>query len=332
MKKVLISSDLPQIAAELLKKEGFELSAWHLERPMTQVELMAETKKNNALLSLITDTIDEIFLNECRHLDFISQCGAGYDNIDLKEATRLKIPVANTPDAMSQATADIAFGLMIAVSRKMFYLHKTIAKGEWGYFRPKANLGIELRNKTLGVFGMGRIGTEMAKRCVGAFNMKIIYYNRTANPLAEKMLDARFADFETLLKESDVISVHSVLSAETRGIFNKAVFNKMKPTAIFINTSRGAIHHELDLIEALENARIWGAGLDVTNPEPMQAGNPLLSMENVAVLPHVGSGTIEARNEMAKSAAENIIEFYKSGRVSNILNPESLKSGKLALD
>lgn len=328
MKKILISRDLPEIAAEMLRKHGFNVTTWSEDRPMTKTELIEETKNNNALLSLITDQIDAHFLKECKHLDFISQCGAGYDNIDLAEATRLFIPVSNTPDAMSQATADVAFGLMIAASRKMFFLHKTIAKGQWGYFRPKAHLGIELRKKTLGIFGLGRIGIEMAQCCKGAFDMKIIYCNRKPNLLAEKILNASFVCFEDLLRQSDVLSVHSVLSEETKGIFNQSAFALMKPNALFINTSRGMVHNEQDLIRALETGLIWGAGLDVTNPEPMHPDNPLLSMENVSVLPHIGSGTIESRREMARSAAENIVKFYEGQDVPHLLNPTSIQTSK----
>ena len=156
------------------------------------------------VLTLLTDSIDKIFLNECRHLDIISQFAAGYDNIDISEATKLGIPIGYAPGAMSDATADVAFGLMIAVSRKMFYMHKTIAKGGWTYFKPKANLGIELKNKTLGIFGLGRIGMQMAIRCKGAYNMKIIYHNRKRNEEAEKLLNAMPVSFEELLQQSDV--------------------------------------------------------------------------------------------------------------------------------
>ena len=225
---------------------------------------------------------------------------------------------------MSEATADIAFGLMIAVSRKMFYMHKSILNNEWSYFRPTANLGFELKKKTLGIFGLGRIGMKMAKRCKGAYDMDIIYHNRRENPLAQKDLNAKLVSFDDLLKQSDIISIHCSLNENTRGVFNKSAFDCMKKSAIFINTSRGPVHNEADLIEALNFKRIWGAGLDVTDPEPMQKGNPLLSMENVAVLPHVGSGTIEARDEMARLAAMNIIEFYKNKKVPNIVNPEVL--------
>jgi glyoxylate reductase len=209
---------------------------------------------------------------------------------------------------------------MIAVSRKMFHLHKSIIKGEWKQFEPLKNLGQELTGKTLGIFGMGRIGMVMAQRCQGAYNMKVIYHNRTRNAKAEKRLGARYVSFNKLLETSDVLSVHSVLSKETAGIFNKAAFQKMKPTSIFINTARGGVHHEQDLIQALNHGTIWGAGLDVTSPEPMVPGNPLLNMPNVAVLPHIGSATMEARAGMARLAAENIIEFYKTGKLITGLN------------
>lgn len=322
--KVLVSRIYPEIGIELLRKEGFRVTAWHEDRPMTQPELIKAARKNNALLCTMTEKIDKFFLNKCKHLDIISQYAAGFDNIDISEATRLGIPVGFTPDVLSDATADVAFGLMIAASRKMFYLHETISRGEWSYFRPTANLGIDLKDKTLGIFGLGRIGIEMAKRCKGAYNMKIIYCNRTPNKKAGELFDARLVSFDDLLKHSDVISVHCTLNDQTKGLFNKAAFNKMKPSAIFINTSRGLVHNEQDLTEALRKGIIWGAGLDVTNPEPMHPDNPLLSMENVAVLPHIGSATVETRNKMSKLAAENIIGFYKSKRILNILNPETL--------
>lgn len=325
--RVFISRDIPAVGIELLKNEGFNVSVWPHDWPMEPNELIDEGRKANALLTLLTDVIDANFLRACKQLDIISQFAVGYDNIDIGEATKLGIAIGYTPGAMSDATADTAFGLMIAVSRKMFYMHKTIAKDGWTFFRPKANLGIELKNKTLGIFGLGRIGLQMAQRCKGAYDMKIIYHNRRPNAGAEKILDATLVSFEEFLAQSDIVSVHSALNGETKGIFNKAAFSRMKPGAIFINTARGGIHNEVDLVEALQEGKIWGAGLDVTNPEPMSATNPLLSMENVAVLPHIGSATVEARGEMSRLAATNIIEFYKSGRVPHIVNPETLKVG-----
>src|SRR4030095_13577747 len=329
--EVFITRDIPSVGIELLKKEGFGVSVWPHDKPMQPDELIEQGKKANALVTLFTDAIDKTFLNECKHLDIISQFAVGYDNVDIPEATRLGIPIGYTPGAMSDATADTAFGLMIAVSRKMFYMHKRIAEGEWTYFRPKADLGIELRDKTLGVFGLGRIGLQMAMRCQGAYKMKIIYCNRNANAIAEKLLNARLVSFEELLHESDVLSVHSALNQETRNIFNRNSFAKMKPGSIFINTARGGIHNEQDLFDALKEGKIWGAGLDVTNPEPMSVDNPLLSMPNVAVLPHIGSATVEARSEMSRLAAVNIVEFYKHNVVPNIVNPETLKNSTNAI-
>ena len=323
--KVFITREIPATGIELLKKEGFDLTVWPHDRPMKPDELIEEGRKVNAFITLSTDLVDTNFLNECRHLDIISQFAAGFDNINIAEATRLGIPIGNAPGAMSDATADVAFGLMIAVSRKFFYMHKTIANGEWTFFRPKANLGIELKNKTLGIFGLGRIGMEMGIRCNGAYNMKIIYCNRRPNADAEKLLDATLVSFDELLQQSDVLSVHCGLNEETRGLFSKDVFRKMKISSIFINTARGGIHSEQDLLEALNTGTIWGAGLDVTNPEPMNADNPLLSMANVAILPHIGSATVEARNEMSRLAAVNIIEFYKNNIIPNIVNPETMK-------
>ncbi len=323
-KKVLLTRIFPESGIKSLKEAGFDVTAWDKDRPMKQDDLIDQAKKHDVLFCTLTDQIDKEFLKECSHLDIISQFAVGYDNIDVAEATRLGIPVGFTPDDLTDATADTAFGLLLAASRKMFYLHKSIIEGKWEYFRPNANLGIELKNQTLGIFGLGRIGIEMAKRCKGAYNMKILYHTRKPKPEAEKELGAKYVDFETLLNQSDVISVHCSLNDSTRGVFNKAAFDKMKPNAIFVNTSRGQVHNETDLTEALNSGKIWGAGLDVTNPEPMQPDNPLLSMENVAVLPHIGSATVEARNKMAKTTATNIIEFYKNKKMPYVVNPEVL--------
>ena len=323
--KVLVTRNLPVPGIEMLQKEGFSVTAWPLDRPMTDQELITESKKHNVILCVSADNIGTNFINTCSHLEMISQFAVGYDNIDVPLATKFGIPIGYAPGAMNEATADIAFGLMIAVARKFFYMHKGILKGEWTYFKPNANLGFEFNQKTLGVFGLGRIGLAMARRCKGAYNMNIIYCNRKANPEAERLYAAKQVSFDHLLTQSDVISVHSALNRETREVFNKAAFNKMKSSAIFINTARGGVHNEQDLIDALNKGTIWGAGLDVTNPEPMKPDNPLLEMENVCILPHIGSATIEARNEMSRMAAENIISYYKNNTVPNIVNPEVLK-------
>jgi glyoxylate reductase len=323
--KVLVTRNIPVLGIDMLRKKGFSVTAWPHERPMTDEELVTEARKHNVILCVSADNIGTDFINTCSHLQMISQFAVGYDNIDVPLATKLGIPIGYAPGAMNEATADIAFGLMIAVARKFFYMHKGILRGEWTYFKPNAYLGIELNNKTLGIFGLGRIGMAMARRCKGAYNMNIIYCNRNVNSEAEKLYGAIRVNFDELLQQSDVISVHSVMSKETKEIFNKDAFSKMKPSSIFINTARGGIHNEKDLNDALNKGTILGAGLDVTNPEPMQINSPLLEMENVCVLPHIGSATVEARNEMSRMAAENIIQFFKNGTVPNIVNPEVLK-------
>ena len=224
--KVFVTRDIPGPGIDLLNGAGFEVSVWSEDRPMRPEELISAGKNSNAMLTLLTDRIDKNFLNECKHLEAVSQYAVGYDNIDVAEATKLGIPIGYAPGAMSDATADVAFGLMIAVSRKMFYMHKTISKGGWTFFRPKANLGIELKNKVLGIVGLGRIGLQMSLRCKGAYNMEIIYHNRTSNPDAEKMLNARLVSFDELLRLSDVLSVHCALMSRRKVCSTGSLFQR----------------------------------------------------------------------------------------------------------
>ncbi|MGN6249523.1 MAG: 2-hydroxyacid dehydrogenase [Ginsengibacter sp.] len=320
--KVFITRKIPDEGLKKIIDAGIEVVEWNVKRPLKQKELIDFSKQCDALLSAGFNDINAKFLNECKHLKVISLHSVGFDNVDISAATKLKIPVGHTPGVLSGPTADVAFMLMLAVSRKAFYLHDKIRRGEWLFFEPTADLGIEIEGKTLGIFGLGSIGYEMAKRCVGAYDMKIIYHNRTRNLQAEKDFNAQYVSFDELLQQSDVLSVHANLSSETAGKFDKNAFEKMKPTSIFINTARGGLHNEEDLIDALEKNIIWGAGLDVTNPEPMKKDNPLLTMPNVAVLPHIGSATVETRNAMSRIAADNLIAGLKGERLPFIVNPE----------
>ena len=306
--KVLITLNIPEAGIDLLKKERLQVEVWRHDTPMTPQELVEKCQNFQALLTTGMDSINKDFLQKCTHLNIISQFGAGYDNIDVTEAGKLGIAVGNAPDAMTDATADIAFTLMLAASRKICYLHKSIIADECGFFNPRAHLGLELKGMTLGIFGMGRIGFEMAKRCHGAYQMKIIYCSRSEKPGVEQQYGARKVSFDELLEQSDILSVHCALNSETRGAFNAGAFQKMKKTALFINTSRGPVHQQNDLYEALASGTIWGAGLDVTDPEPMKPDDPLLFLENVAITPHIGSATVQARDEMSRQAAMNIIQ------------------------
>jgi len=319
---VFIDRIIPQIGLDLLQKAGISYEQHRENRELTPEELIDRCKRHDALLSAGWGPLDKSFLNACKHLKVISLHSVGYDRVDVKEATALRIPVGNTPDVLSEATADTAFLLMLTVSRKAIYLHKKIIKGEWGFSQPIDDLGFSLNGKTLGIFGLGNIGFELAKKAKAAFNMPIIYHNRSNNKIAERELGAKKVSFDELVKESDVLAAFSSLTPETKNKFDAAVFNKMKSSAIFINASRGGVHNEDDLIMALKTKTIWGAGLDVTNPEPMKPDNPLLEMPNVAVFPHIGSATVEARDGMATLAAENVIAALNGYRLPNIVNPE----------
>lgn len=320
--KVFISRNIAAAGLELLKKEGIEVEIWDQKNEMTPDELIQKCKEAQGVIGAGYNRFNEAFLQSCAHLKVVALHSVGYDNVDIQAATQLNIAVGNSPNVISEATADIAFLLMLAVSRKAFSEHKRILAGDWNFFEPTKHLGIEIKGKTLGIFGLGEIGFEMASRCKGAYNMDIIYTNRNTNPLAEKILGAQKVSFEELLQKSDVLSVHSTLNPQTREKFNAEAFLKMKRTAIFINTARGGIHNETDLIDALNEQIIWGAGLDVTNPEPMDKNNPLLFMENVAVLPHMGSATIETRNAIAEKAAQNVIAAFKGQKIPFPVNPE----------
>jgi glyoxylate reductase len=315
--KVFVARNIPAKGLQILKDAGHELTIWTERREIPADELVRICQAHNAMLSSGPSKLDREFLEACSNLKVISLMSVGYDHVDIAAAQEIGIPISNTPGVLSGATADTAFLLMLAVSRKAFFMHKQIAAGNWNFWDPTANLGIELNGKTLGIVGLGKIGFELAKKCIGAYNMKVIYHNRGHNEEAEKELGAVRVSFDELLQQSDVVSVHTALTPETKEMFNKEVFEKMKPTAIFVNTARGGVHNEEDLIAALKQGKIWGAGLDVTNPEPMQPGNPLLDMPNVAVLPHIGSATEETREAMAVIAATNIVAGLRGEPLPN---------------
>lgn len=318
--KVYITRMIPEAGLHVLRQAGVEVVQYTGKTNIEKDDLVQNCQQVDALLSVGPNKLDTGFLQACNHLKGIALMSAGYDQIDLQAATDNHIPVSNTPDVLSNATADVAFLLMLAVSRNAFYMHKTIGKKEWSFFEPTANLGIELYGKTLGILGLGRIGMSLAQKCTAAYNMQLIYHNRNRNTTAERTFGARYVSFEQLLQQSDVLSVHANLTAATKNMFNKTAFDQMKPTAIFINTARGALHNEQDLTEALLSQTIWGAGLDVTNPEPMLPDNPLLQMRNVCVLPHIGSATKETRSKMAVVAANNIVAALQGEPMPQVLN------------
>ncbi len=320
--KVYITRVIPEAGLRCLRDAGHDYTLYEGNTELRAEALQEACSAHDALISAGPNKLNEAFFAASKNLKAITLLSAGFDNVDIAAANRHRVPVGHTPGVLNQATANTAFLLMLAVSRNAFGNYRRILEGDWGFFRPTANLGQELQGKTLGIFGMGRIGSELGRLCKGAFGMNLIYHNRRRNPEAETGLGARYVSFDELLAQSDVVSLHANLSDETRGLFNAAAFRKMKSRAIFINTARGAMHVEQDLVDALEDGVIWGAGLDVTNPEPMHPDNPLLKMNRVCVLPHIGSATAETRDAMAVRAAENIIAGLSGRRIPFVINPE----------
>lgn len=320
--KVFINKRIPEIGINMLKESGLEVFIPDHDN-LSREEWISYCKSHDMILSVGTEfKYDKDFFNECPDIKAIALYSVGFDHVNIQEADSRKIPVGNTPDVLSKATSDVAFLLMQSVARRASYNFEKVKSGNWGDFDPLHALGQELYGKTLGIFGLGRIGFEMAKKAKAAFDMEIIYHNRHQNEEAEKELGAKYVSFEELISTSDVLSIHANYKPEQKELFNASVFEKMKENVIFINTARGGFHNQKDLYDALAEHKIWGAGLDVTNPEPIYKDDPILELSNVCVLPHIGSATVEARNGMAKIAAENLIAFSKGVRMPACANPE----------
>ncbi len=320
--KVFINKRIPETGIKMLEEAGLEVFIPEHEN-LSHEEWLGYCKSHDMILSVGTDfKYDKDFFIECPNIKAIALYSVGFDHVDIREAIQKNIPVGNTPDVLSKATSDVAFLLMQSVARRASYNFEKVKAGNWGDFDPLHALGQELYGKTLGIFGLGRIGIEMAKKSKAAFEMDIIYHNRHRNEEAEKELGARYVSFEELVAESDVLSIHANFKQEQTELFNRSVFEKMKENAIFINTARGGFHHQKDLYDVLTEKKIWGAGLDVTNPEPIFKDDPILGLSNVCVLPHVGSATMEARNGMAKVAAENLIAVSRGEKMPACANPE----------
>ncbi|AKK74614.1 hydroxyacid dehydrogenase [Chryseobacterium gallinarum] len=320
--KVFINKNIPETGITMLNEAGLEIILPE-EESLSYEEWLNYCKNTDTILSIGAEfKYDKNFFEACPDVRAIALYSVGFDHVDIKEANSRNIPVGNTPDVLSKATSDVAFLLMQSVARRASYNFQKVKDGNWGAFDPLHALGQELYGKTLGIYGLGRIGFEMAKKSRKAFDMNILYHNRHRNDEAERELGATYVSFEELVANSDVLSIHANYTPGQKELFDRFVFEKMKSGAIFINTARGGFQNEKDLYDALVSKQIWGAGLDVTNPEPMLQDNPLLELSNVCVLPHIGSATMEARNGMARRAAENIIAFSKDEKMPYCVNPE----------
>lgn len=321
MARVFVARRIPDFGLEMLAPHC-ELDVWPELLPPSPEVLKEKVKGCVGLVSLLTDKIDADLMDAAPQLRVISNFAVGVNNIDLAAATQRRIPVGNTPGVLTEATADIAVTLLLAAARRLGESLIDAKEGRWLTWDPRGWLGQELAGRTLGIVGMGRIGLATAKRLYHGWGMKVLYTARTFKPEAEKEVSATRVDLDTLLAESDFVSVHCDLNPETKGLFGKSQFLKMKPTAVFVNTSRGPVVDQSALAEALRTRTIFAAGLDVTDPEPLPTSHELFSLPNCVIAPHIASATFHTRNEMARICAENLIAGLYGKPLSFCVNPE----------
>lgn len=325
--KVFVTRIIPEKGLNLVR-EFCEADVWPGELPPSRETLIERIRNVDGLLCLLTDLIDgEVMDAAGASLKVISNHAVGVDNINLADATRRGIPVGNTPGILTDATADFAFALLMAAARRVVEGDRFVRAGRWKTWGPSLLLGPDITGATLGIVGFGRIGRAMARRAAG-FNMRILYYEPYLN---EAQLGTGHpgepVDLETLLAESDFITLHTPLTDQTYHMIDREALAKMKQTAILINTSRGPVVDGQALYEALKSGRIAYAALDVTEPEPLPADSPLLDLDNLIVTPHIASASKETRDQMAWMAAENLIAGLKGDKLPNCANPEVYGEG-----
>ena len=284
-----------------------ELNSWPHALPPTPEEFRHESRGCDALLTMLTDKIDTAFLDATPTVKVIANYAVGYNNIDLEACRSRGIKVGNTPGVLTAATADLAVTLLLAAARRLIESVDDARAGHWATWEPTGYLGADLEGRTLGIVGMGRIAEATAKRLRGGWGMEVVYTSRTPKPDAERELSARRVRFDELLQISDFVSVHTDLNPDSRGMFDTAAFAKMKPTAVFVNTSRGPVVDQAALAQALRSGQIAAAGLDVTDPEPLPASHELYSLRNCIIAPHIASATPRTRRVMAEMAGRNIL-------------------------
>jgi glyoxylate reductase len=292
MARCFITRPLPGPALERLRAEH-EVEVWERRLPPTPAELARHAAGADGLLTLLTDRVDTALIDACPNLKTISNYAVGYDNIDLAAATRRGITVGNTPDVLTDATADLAFALLLAAARKLPEAARAVREGDWLTWEPARYLGREVHGATLGIIGLGRIGRAVAIRAEG-FGMRVVSAGRDGG-------------IDAVLSEADFLSLHAPLTPVTRHLINAGTLGKMRPTAILINTARGGLVDQAALRTALEQGTIAGAALDVTEPEPLAPDDPLLSAPNLIVTPHIGSATQATRERMAGMAVDNLL-------------------------
>lgn len=319
--KVFVTRQLPSVGLDLILSQT-DAEVWPGDLPPPYETLREKVAQCQGLVSLLTDRIDAALLDSAPLLKVVSNYAVGFNNIDVPAATQRGICVGNTPGVLTEATADMAFCLLLAAARRLVEGHDYGRSGKWKTWEPLGHLGQDLQGKTLGIIGMGRIGQALARRCRLGWQMQVLYHDVQPNPAAEAELGAKKVDLDTLLTQADFVSVHTDLNDTTRGLFHLGTFRKMKPSAVFVNTARGPIVVEKDLLQALRTGVIFAAGLDVTDPEPPEPGSPLYSVPNLIVAPHIASATVGTRNAMADICARNLLAGLQGQELPAWVNPE----------
>lgn len=317
--KVFVTRPLPAPALELLLSTC-EVRSYPKDAAIPISQLVAECREAEGIL-VSSARVNEEVLQAAQKLRTISNCGVGYDNIDIAACNQRRIPVTNTAGSLEETTADLAFALLLATARRSIEADRYVREGRWDHWQFGLLHGLDVHHKTLGLLGFGGIGQPMARRGLG-FSMRILYSARhRVDENTEHELHAQYVDLQTLVRESDFLSLHVPLTAETHHIIGTECFRAMKRTAILINTARGPVVDEEALVEALRNSRIAGAGLDVFEKEP-RVHPELLGLANVVLAPHIGSATGETRVNMAMLAVKNLLAMLAGNRPRNVVNPE----------
>ncbi len=320
--KIYVTQQLPDAALSLLRGCG-EMRVWEPDEVISRTVFLQEVQEVDALLCMVTERIDEELLTHAPRLKVVANMAVGYDNVDVPALTRRGILLTNTPGVLTETTADLAFTLILGIARRIGEAERIVREGRWRSWSPFSFLGRDVHHTTLGILGLGRIGMEVAKRAKG-FDMHVLYTNRGRNREAEERLGCIPVELSTLLRESDFLIVLIPLTPGTRHLLSTPQFKLMKPSAFLINAARGPIVDQQALYAALRDGLIAGAALDVTDPEPIPLDDPLLSLDNCLILPHIGSASIATRTRMATLAAENIVAFLSGHRPPTPVNPEVL--------
>jgi len=322
--KVFVTRIIRDKGLELVKG-SCQADIWPEELPPAREVLLDRVRGVDGLLSLLTDRIDgEVMDAAGPALKVISNHAVGFDNVDVAAATARGIPVGNTPGILTDATADMTFALMMAAGRRVVEAEKFLRDGKWKTWGPSLLLGVDFAGATLGIIGFGRIGQAVAKRATG-FDMRVLYYDPSASDAGASTSSARqpkSTDLDTLLAESDFISIHVPLTLETRHMVNADFLSKLKPNAVLVNTARGGVLDQFALYETLKERRIFAAALDVTDPEPLPLDSPLLELDNCIIVPHIASASVQSRDMMAYLSAKNLIAGLNGERLPHCVNPE----------